>query len=180
MKKLILYIIFFIASNMSSWGQVSIMIDSLILDNVIEAKDNDLIIHSWGNGPAVTISVSIINSSPQKIIIDQHDDYQLFCTYMYNKVSQKSMDIYLSISENSPLIIWPNSIYKETLTASLYLPSDIIEFTNAVIYDHSHVLDEVLSSFQMVFYYDGTKHMSNNNPIVLKGDHFYYEQEWKD
>ena len=123
---------------MTSWGQVSIMIDSLVLDNVIEAKDNDLIIHSWGNGPAVTISVSIINSSPQKIIIDQHDDYQLFCTYVYNKIPQKSMDIYLSIGESSPLIIWPNSTYKETLTTSLYLPFDIIEFTNSVIYLQRH------------------------------------------
>ena len=163
---------------MASWGQVSMIIDRIILDNVIEVKDTGLYISHWGGGPAVTMSVSITNTSHSEIKIYQDENYELYCTYEYNGNLHKTLDIYLSIDENYPLVIPPDSTYTEIFTTDLRLPFNTIELSDVVIYDHSLVLDEVISSLKMVLRIGKEKYVSNNNPIITRGDSFYNEYEW--
>ena len=180
MKKIFLFFTIIIVGNIASWGQVSIIIDRIILDNVIEVKDTGLYISHWGGGPAVTMSVSITNTSHGEIKIYQDENYELYCTYEYNGNLHKSLDIYLSIDENHPLVIPPDSTYTEIFTTGLRLPFNIIELSNVVVYDHFLVLDEVISSLKMVLRIGKEKYVSNSNPIITRGDHFYYEQKWGD
>lgn len=179
MKKIILFLITITVGNIASLGQVSIIIDRIILDNVIEVKDTGLYISHWGGGPAVTMSVSITNTSTSEIKIFQDKNYELYCTYEYNGNLHKSSDIYLSIDENYPLVIPPDSTYTEIFTTGLGLPFNTIELSDVVIYDHSFVLDEVISSLKMVLRVGKEKYVSNNNPIITRGDFFYYEQKWE-
>lgn len=180
MKKKFLFLILFTVGNIASWGQVSIIIDRIILDNVIEVKDTGLYISHWGGGPAVTMSVSITNTSHSEIKIFQDENYELYCTYEYNGTLHKSLDIYLSIDEKHPLVIPPDSTYTEIFTTGLSLPFNTIELSDVVVYDHSLVLNEVIASFKMVLHIGKEKYVSNNNPIVTRGDYFYYEQKWED
>lgn len=180
MKQRFLFFFILTICNLTSWGQVSIIIDSIILDNVIEAKDTSLHISHWGGGPNATIRVSITNSSQREIKICQHEDYELYCTFEYNGVSHKTLDIYLSIDENNPLVIPPDSTYNEILSTGLFLPYSVIEMTDGVVYDHSLVLNEVITSFKVVLRIDGEYYLSNDNPTIIRGDYFYYEHKWED
>ena len=180
MKKNFLCFVFFTIGNITSWGQVSIIIDRVTLDNVIEAKDTGLYISHWGGGPSATMSVSIKNTSHNEIKLSQHEDYEMYCTYEYKGSLHKSTDIYLSIDENHPLVILPDSTYNEILSTNLFLPFHTIELTDVVIYDHSLVLNEAIASLKMVLRIGKEKYVSNNNPIVTRGDYFYYEQKWED
>lgn len=180
MKKNFLCFVFFTIGNITSWGQVSIIIDRVTLDNVIEAKDTGLYISHWGGGPSATMSVSIKNTSHNEIKLSQHEDYEMYCTYEYKGSLHKSTDIYLSIDENHPLVILPDSTYNEILFTSLYLPFTIVELSDIVVYDHSLVLNEVMKSFKVVLCIGREKYISNNNPIITRGDCFYYEQKWSD
>lgn len=164
---------------MASWGQVSVSIDRIILDNVIEAKDTGLYISHWGSGPVVTMNVSIANTSHGEIKLFQDEDVELYCTYEYNGISHKSLNIYLSIDDNHPLVIPPDSTYNETLTTSLRLPFNTIELTDLIVLDHSIVLNEVLSSFKIVLCIGSEKYVSNSNPIITSGNFFYYKQKWE-
>lgn len=180
MKKIFLILVLNTVGNIASWGQVSIIIDSIILDNVIEVKDTGLYISHWGGGPAVTMSVSITNTSHDEIKIYQDGNYELYCTYEYNGFLHKSLNSYLTIRDNHPLVIPPDSTYTEIFTTGLRLPFKTIELSDVVVYDHSLVLNEVIASFKMVLHIGKEKYVSNNNPIVTRGDYFYYEQKWED
>ena len=180
MKKEFLYFAFFAIGNLASWGQTYIIIDRIILDNVIEVKDTGLYISHWGGGPTVTMSVSITNTSPGEIKIYQDENYELYCTYEYNGYTHKSADVFLTIDDNNPLVIPPDSTYNEILSTNLFLPFHTIELTDVVIYDHSLVLNEAIASLKMVLRIGKEKYVSNNNPIVTRGDYFYYEQKWED
>lgn len=179
MKKKYLLFVLFAISNVAVWGQVSIKIDRIILDNVIEAKDTDLYISHWGGGPSVTMCVSITNTSHDEIKICRHEDYELYCTYEYEGTTHKTVDIYLSIDENHPLVILPDSTYNESFSTNLYLPFNVMEQSDIVIYDHSLVLNEVMSSFKMILHFGGRKYVSNSNPVITKGDSFYNEHKWE-
>lgn len=179
MKNKILYFVLLTLGNIPLWGQVYISIDSIIFDNVIEAKDKDMYISHWGEGPYVNMNVSVTNSSHNEIIFQKHSDYQIYCTYEYEGLLHKTLDIYLSFAENYPLVIPPDSIYNAVLPASLFLPYKTIEFTNTIVYDHSIVLNEVISSLKIVLIIDGEKYESNNNPSVSIGNSFFYEEKWE-
>ena len=180
MKKKIIYIVLFIVGNVPLWGQVNIKIDSIIFNHVIEAKNKDLLVSPWGAGPSVTMSVSITNSSHNEIRLKRYEDYQLYCVYEYNGISGKSMDLYLTIDDEHPLVIPPDSTYTETIDACLFLPYEIIEFTDIVVCDHSHVINEVISSLKMVLKIGGGKYESNHILSASIGSQFFFESKWND
>ena len=179
MKK-ILYFALFSLSNVPLWGQVGIKIDSVIFNHVIEAKNKDLFVSPWGGGPGVTMSVSIMNSSRKEIHLKKHDDYQLYCVYEYNGISDESLNLYLTIDDEHPLVIPPDSTHHEILGACLFLPYEIIEFTDIVVYDHSHVLNEVISSLKIVLKIGEEKYVSNPSLSAVMGSQFFYELKWDD
>lgn len=180
MKIKVIFFVLFIVGNVPLWGQVDIKIDSIIFNHVIEARSKDLLVSPWGVGPIVAMRVSVTNSSHDEIRFKRHDDYQLYCVYEYNGISGKSMDLYLTIDDEHPLVIPPDSTYTETIDACLFLPYEIIEFTDIVVCDHSHVINEVISSLKMVLKIGGGKYESNHILSASIGSQFFYESKWND
>lgn len=178
MRKRFIYFVLFIVGNVPLWGQVDIKIDSMVFNHVVEAKSKDLLISPWGIGPCVTMHVSIANSSHDEIRLKRQDDYRLYCVYEYNGISDKSTDLYLTIGDDHPLVIPPGGTYRDALDACLFLPYEVIEFTDMVVYDHSHVLDEVMSSLRMVLMFGGEKYVSNPSLSAAIGSQFFYESKW--
>lgn len=173
-KKIVSIIILMITGYYYSRGQMSITIDSLYLDGVIEVEKKD-VIGNLGGGPSATITLSITNVSVDVLSITGHHDYQLYCEYFYDGVSHKSVDLYLTLRENKPLLIPPTCTYSEKVSFSLFSPYNFLEMEDVVIYDHLPKLNDILSSFQLVLIYNGKRYASKNAPIVKKGTSFFLE-----
>ena len=154
---------------------MSIVIDSIKLDGVIEVKMKKDIISNFGGGPTATIDFSIINESSETLIILGHYDYKLYCEYFYDGVLHNSMDIFLTIPSDKALSIHQNNKYSEKVSISMFLPYEILEMNDVVMYDHIPKLNELLSSLRLVFIINGRKYMSPNNPIVERGESLFLE-----
>lgn len=168
-----------VSCNLYSWGQVFIVIDSIKLDGVIEAKMKNTIISNFGGGPTATINISITNQSSKPLIIFGQDDYKLYCEYFYDGILHKSMSIFLTIPSDKPLAIPHNNTYSEKVSISMFLPYEILEIDDVVLYDHIPKLNEMLSSIRLVFMVNGRKYASQNIPIVEMGVSFFWNTDIK-
>lgn len=177
MKKNKLYLtLLVILTSLPARSQVSISIDSIILDGAVEIKDSDAYISGFGKGPVATIMISITNESSDALIIHQHRDYQLYCEYLYDGTWHKSIDLFLSIDNEERLFSIPKGYsHSETLSTSLFLPCDTVEMDDVVICDHLPKLNEVLSSFRIVFCYKNRKYVSQTRNIIKRGSSFFLE-----
>ena len=158
--------------------QVAVSIDSIVLDGVVEVKENDLLISDFGNGPVVTMSISITNRFRDELIMSQHGDYELYCEFEYNGLVHKSLDFYLSINEDGNLSVPHDSTYRETVSAALFLPYNIVVMDDVTIYDHTQKLQEVLSSLRLIFIINNVKYVSDKKPVILMGRKFLDENKW--
>lgn len=180
-KKKIHAIILMILIHLPSWGQVSISIDSIELNGVIEVKENDIIVSNFGYGPNLTMSISITNESPVMLTIAEHFDYQLYCEYEYDGIICKTVDLFLSINkENGYFSIPQDGTYCESISTNLFLPYETVKLDDVIICNHVSKLKEVLSSIVLVLKINGRRYVSNNKPIIKKGDSFFLEYKWID
>ncbi len=156
-------------------GQCIVSIDSVVLDGVVEAKERDMYISRSGEGPVISMHISITNNHPDPLIIVNHD-YELYCEYTHNGSLHKSLPLYLTINnEDHVYSIPPYGTYTESLSTPLFLSFEAIELDDVIIYDYTTNLREVLSSLRLVFNYYGKRYVSKNKPIIKKGDLFFLE-----
>lgn len=177
MKKNKLYLtLLVILTSLPARSQVSISIDSIILNGAIEIIESDAYISGFGKGPVATIMISITNETSDALIIHQHRDYQLYCEYLYDGVWHKSLELFLSINNEDRLFSIPKGCsHSEILSTSLFLPGDTVKMDDVVICDHLSKLNEVLSSFRIVFYYKNRRYVSQTRNLVKRGASFFLE-----
>jgi hypothetical protein len=173
MRRIIILTLIVGLSFIPALSQVVISIDSIVLNNAIEAKEKGMDVTGFGYGPVVTMSISVKNITEESLVIRNQGDYQMYCEYLCDGLLNKSLDVYFTINEDEPFSIPKDSTYKESITTCLFLPYNNIETNNFTIYDHLSVLKDVIDTFRLVLEINGTKYKSCNKPSVICGPLFY-------
>lgn len=176
-RKLIYSVTLMIVGVLSAKGQIALRIDSIELNHAIVVKEKDLWISDFdfGSGPFLTMSFSIENQTSDVLTIIKDDKFQLFCEYIHEGYLYKSKEFYLFKDGNVFLSILPNSISKEIVTINIFVPYYLLEMDDLEVCDYMHGLNEVLSTIRLVLIINGKRYVSNNNPILKKGDCFFFE-----
>ena len=177
MKNRFVLILFMLLNFLSIKGQISITVDSIVLNNVIETRDKDLMISGFGYGPVVTMNICVKNTSEEILSIKNHDKYRMYCEYSYDGKKHKSLDIYFTLTDEKYILIPPNSVYKEVITTCLFFLYTIFETGDMILLDHIPILNEVFSDFRLIIEINGTKYESKNIPRITKGYNFFNEHK---
>lgn len=182
-KKIILTIIIFCVSKYIN-GQSLFIFDSIIVDNAIEIKDNDLLISGFTCGPTISIVFAVENNSDSVIVLKKTPSY---LGYSFNKNNpflsleycvngdKLEKEIVFCLSENESLIP-PRS--KQSFDVGLDLVLPYYDYSNEyiTIIDHSQQLFEILSSLRLLIRVNGNILYSLTPQNIIVGENFvnYY------
>jgi len=153
-----------------SYGQLTISIDSVVLEGVVEVKDSKEHISHFGYGPKVVMFIAITNKSFNTLVVSSNRDYSLYCEYMYDGKWHRSLEMFLFLVEGKPLSLALNETYRAEVSTCLFAPYDVVEAGDLTIYDHLPKLKEVLSTFRLVFYFDNKRYETGGIPQIKIGN----------
>lgn len=178
-KRILLWAFFVFTINNIS-GQILVSFDSLIINDAIEVKSNDLLISHFSFGPYLSIFFSIENNTDSVLKIrNPYSDYHLpqykytkFVSIEY-KINGKSIEneIVFGWSEDE-LIIHPHSKQNFEVGHSLSLPYNDYSNDYITILDHSQQLYERLPSLRLIVRIDEERIYSLIPQHVTEGDYF--------
>ena len=179
MKKIIL-LLFNLILFTKIEGQIIVHFDTLIVNSVIEVKENDILVSDFSFGPDLTIKFSIENISDSIIVIKNPFNQSI----LTNRKYIPALAIEYSINNQSMIkeitywfvedVLSIPSQSRQDYPVGLALCLPFIDYSNdyLTIFDHSKYFYEILPSLKLNIYIPDGNTYSLTPTTIIKGEYF--------